>query len=149
MMTTVPLLNPVTRLPALRPVPIFRGMTKASLLQVARKAREVSYPAGATLVRQGDPGDTLCVIVSGTVEVTRDGQVVAEMAAGDFFGEISLIDGEPRSATVTATEDVTLLTVSSSDFTALLADPYVSYAVIKSLAGRFRQTQESQRPHCL
>jgi CRP-like cAMP-binding protein len=145
----VPLLNPVTRLPALRPVPIFRGLTKASLLAVARKAKEVSYPAGSTLVRQGDAGDALCVIVKGSVEVTRDGHVVAVMSAGDFFGEISLIDGEPRSATVAATEDVTLLEVSSDDFRALLADPYVAHAVIRSLAARFRQAQDSQNPHCL
>jgi CRP-like cAMP-binding protein len=135
--------NPVTRLPSLRPVPIFRGLNKGSLLQVARKSVEVTYPQDAVVVREGDPGDSLCIIVSGAVEVRKKDHAVARLQPGDFFGEISLIDGEPRSATVVAVEDLTLLTISSEDFCSLLADTYFACAVLKSLATRFREMLEA------
>ena len=137
------MVNPVTRLPALRPVPIFRGLSKAALLQVARKSVEVSYPAGVVVVQQGDPGDSLCIIVSGTVEVRHDGRVVAVLSAGDFFGEISLFDGKPRTASVVAVDNVVLLTLRARDFDSLLNDPYVARAALKSLAERFRSCQDS------
>ena len=137
----MPVTNPVTRLPALRPVPIFRGLARNALLEVARKSTEVTYPRGATVVRQGDPGDLLCIIVEGTVEVRRDGHAVAQMSAGDFFGEISLIDGKPRSATVVAVDELVLLTLSSSDFDLLLNVPYVARSALKGLAMRFRELQ--------
>lgn len=136
-------LNPMTRLPALRPVPIFRGSSKASLFAVARQSIEVSLPAGATVVTEGDPGDALCVIVEGKVDVRKGDRVVAELEAGDYFGELSLIDGEPRTATVVATTNLTLLTLSSSAFDTLLTDPYFARAVLKNLAQRFRQVQDA------
>jgi CRP-like cAMP-binding protein len=136
-------LNPMTRLPALRPVPIFRGLSKASLFAVARQSIEVSLPAGATVVTEGDPGDALCVIVEGKVDVRKGDRVVAELEAGDYFGELSLIDGEPRTATVVATTNLTLLTLSSSAFDTLLTDPYFARAVLKNLAQRFRQVQDA------
>ena len=141
--------NPVTRLPVLRPVPIFRGLSKVALLQVARKSTEVSYPSGTTVVREGDPGDSLCVIAEGTVEVRRDDRAVAQLTAGDFFGEISLFDGEPRSATVVAVDDVVLLRLSSADFDELLDVPYVARAALKGLATRFREQQALHGPHCM
>ena len=143
MKAAMPLTNPVTRLPSLRPVPIFRGLNKGALLQVARKSAEITYPAGTVVVREGDPGDSLCIIVSGSVEVLKSEQPVARLQAGDFFGEISLIDGEPRSATVVAVEELTLLTISSADFSDLLSDNYFACAVLRSLATRFREVLDS------
>ncbi len=140
--------NPVTRLPLLRPVPIFRGLTKVALLQVARRAVEVSYPPDSVIVQEGDPGDSLCIICRGTVAVMKGERVIAHLESGDFFGEISLIDGEPRSATVIATDDVELLTLSADAFDTLLNDPYFSRAALRSLALRFRSalhSHEAQR----
>ena len=136
--------NPLTRLPLLRPVPIFRGLSKGALLEVARNSTEVAYPAGATVVKQGDPGDLLCVIVKGTVEVIRDNRPVAQMTAGSYFGEISLIDGRPRSASVVAVDDIVLLTVSSADFDSLLNTPYVARSALKGLAALVRELQDPQ-----
>lgn len=135
--------DPMTRLRALRRVPIFRGLTKATLLDVARKTGKETYPSGATVVREGDPGDALCIIVEGSVEVRTGGRVVAQMTAGDFFGEISLFDGEPRSATVVAVDDVVLLTLKSSDFEALLKIHYVARTALESLAKRVREAHAS------
>lgn len=138
--------TPMTRLRALRPVPIFRGLTKEALFEVAQMTTEVTYPSGEAVVREGDPGDALYIIVEGTVEVDAGGRVVARMAAGDFFGEISLFDGEPRSATVVAVDEVVLLKLKSSDFEKLLTIQYIARSALESLAKRFRAAQGSQMP---
>jgi len=149
MLPIMPLTNPVTRLPVLRTVSIFRGLNKATLFEVARRSTEVAYPAGTTVVRQGDPGDALCIVAEGVVEVRRNDRVVTQIAAGSYFGEISLIDGEPRSATIVAVEDVVLLELSSSDFDSLLAVPHVARMVLKNLARLFREAQDSDGPQSL
>jgi CRP-like cAMP-binding protein len=113
------------------------------LFEVARKSVEVTFPAGTTIVRQGDPGDALCIIAEGVVEVIRDGKVVGRLTAGDYFGEISLIDGGPRSATVVAVEDVRLLTLGSADFESILAEPYAARAVMTNLATLVRRAEQS------
>lgn len=136
--------NPMTRLRALRPVPIFRGLTREALFDVVRKTSEITHPSGATVVREGDPGDALCIIVEGSVEVRTGGRVVAQLTAGDFFGEISLFDGAPRSATVVAVDDVVLLTLKSTDFEELLKIHYVARTALESLAKRFREAQDSR-----
>jgi CRP-like cAMP-binding protein len=111
---------------------------------VARKSAEITFPRDAVVIREGDPGDSLCIIVKGTVEVRKGDRVVAELTAGDFFGELSLIDGEPRSADVIATDDVTLLKLTASNFDPLLSDPYFARAILRSLAERFRGVLDSQ-----
>ena len=135
--------NPMTRLPLLRPVSIFRGLSKQALFSVARKATEVSYPAGSTVVSEGDPGDSMGVIVSGAVDVCKGNHVVASLGTGEYFGELALIDGEARTATVVAKEDLTLLTVKAEEFDILLSDPYFARAVMRNLAQRFREVQNA------
>jgi len=149
MIAIMPVTIPATRLPVLRSVPIFRGLQKATLFELARRSVEVNYPAGATVVRQGDPGDALCIVAEGAVEVYRDDRVVRQLTAGDYFGEISLIDGEPRSATVVAVGDVVLLELSSSDFDSLLSVPSVARVVMKNLARFCREALDSHGPQCL
>ncbi len=122
---------------------ILRGLDKATLFEVARKAVEVSYPSGTTVVRQGDPGSTLCIVTAGTVEVLRNETPVRRLGPGDYFGEISLIDGEPRSASVVAIDDVVLLELASADFVSLLGGSYVGHIVMKNLAGLLRQAEEA------
>jgi CRP-like cAMP-binding protein len=91
----------------------------------------------------------MCIVAKGTLEVHRDDRVVAQLTVGDYCGEISLIDGEPRSATIIAVDDVVLLELSSADFESLLSVPYVARAVMKNLARLFREAQESHGPKCL
>lgn len=142
-MTQMTVVNPMTRLPALRPVSIFRGLSKQALFAVARKATEATYPAGTTVVREGDPGDSMGIIVAGKVDVRKGDNVVATLEVGDYFGELALIDGEPRTATVVATKDLTLLTVKAEEFDTLLTDPYFARAVMRNLAQRFREVQDA------
>ncbi len=142
MLVIMSLPTPMARLRALRAVPIFRGLTKEALFDVGRMTTEVTVNPGDTVVREGDPGDSLCIIV----EVDTGGRVIARMTAGDFFGEISLFDGKPRSATVVAVDDVVLLKLKSSDFETLLKIHYVARSALESLAKRFRQAQDSNLP---
>src|SRR3954451_3313137 len=83
-------------------VDLFKGLGGVPLSAVADRAVEVDFPSGRPIVRQGDDGAGFYLIVSGGARVTRDGQELARLGPGDFFGELSLLDREPRVASVTA-----------------------------------------------
>ncbi len=103
---------------------------------------EVDVPAGKDLIRQGEVGDDLMVIVSGQVGVERNGARMTALGPGDFFGEISLIDHGPRTATVTAESPSRLLVVNHRDFHALMDEfPEVAATVLLCLADRLRSLE--------
>jgi len=108
----------------LRKVPLFAALDPRTLTEVADKMGLETHPEGTVLVRQGDPGDKFYLIRSGSAVVTvSDGTHTRELAhieEGDFFGEAALISGEPRNATVTATEEVALCTLDKEEFRAVL-----------------------------
>ncbi len=143
-MAAMSVVNPSARLSALRPVMILRGLRKATLFEIARRTSEIMYPAGTTVVREGDPGDALCIVVSGVVEVSQGDRILRRLRAGDYFGEISLIDRRPRSATVVAVDDVVVLEVRSEDFDSLLNVPQVARVVMTNLASIIRDTRDSE-----
>jgi CRP/FNR family transcriptional regulator, cyclic AMP receptor protein len=101
-------------------VPIFQDLSKSDLTTVARYTQQVMQPAGAVLARQGTQGREFSLIVDGRVRVEVDGRVVARLGPGDFFGEISLIDGKPRTASVIADTPLDLLVIRWSMFLPLL-----------------------------
>lgn len=103
----------------LHEVPLFHSLKKQDLEAVSRLADEIDQPAGRVLIKEGDLGHEFFVIEAGTAEVTRDGDSVAELGRGDFFGEMALIEDDRRTATVTATTDVTLIVISGHDFRGL------------------------------
>ena len=90
-------------------VPIFQGLTKKDLKAIARSAKEVTHRRGSVLAREGDTGVGFFLIVDGKATVDIGGTPRAQMGPGDFFGEISLIDNGPRTATVTADTQITTL----------------------------------------
>ena len=92
-----------TKAEVLRSVPLFQGMTDRSIETIASLAEETRFESGSTLVREGEPGDQFLIIRDGSAVVDQGGHAIRELGSGDFLGEISLIDGRPRSATVTAT----------------------------------------------
>ncbi len=108
----------------LRKSEVFSALDPRTLSEVADKMGLETHPAGTVLVRQGDPGDKFYLIRSGTavVTVTDAGRTreLAKLGEGDFFGEAALIKGEPRNATVTASEEVDLCTLGKQDFQAVL-----------------------------
>src|SRR4051794_18253614 len=103
----------------LREVPLFAKLSKHELETLARVTDQVDVPAEHVLTAEGDFGREFYVIDSGAAEVTRGGEHVADLAAGDFFGEIALIEEQKRTATVTTTEPSSLLVLTASAFRGL------------------------------
>ena len=96
------------------------------------------------IVREGDPGDSFIVIVEGSASVTQAGSPIRDLGPGDFLGEIALIDGGTRTATVTATGSIRALTIDRTGFGRLLDEfPVVRLDVLTALAERVRTTSPS------
>jgi CRP-like cAMP-binding protein len=104
----------------LRNCPIFATLTPGTLSGVADRVMIETHPAGSVIVRQGEPGDKFYVIKSGTLEVRSEGQGASRalntLDSGDFFGEIALLTGETRTATVVALTDSELYSLGQEDF---------------------------------
>ena len=97
-------------------------------------------PAGDTLFSEGDPGDSMYVVVSGTADVSIRGKVVETAQAGTIFGEMALIDNSPRAATVVARDDCSLIAINANRFSALTREmPDFGLHVMRSMADRLRR----------
>jgi CRP/FNR family transcriptional regulator, cyclic AMP receptor protein len=132
--------NPVpTTTDTLRSIPLFEGMTDRSIEAISELAAPITFGPGATLVREGDPGDSFLVILDGSATVTEGGAVIRTLRAGDFLGEVSLLDGGRRSATVTAASDVRGLVIDREGFQRLMDDfPVVRLEIVTALSQRLR-----------
>jgi len=104
----------------LRASPLFSGLSAEDLIPVAGVTETSSFQAGELLFEQGDEGDRLYLVTHGGIEVSRDGQILAQLGEGECVGEMALLDDTPRSATVRATKDTRVLTVAREDFHDLL-----------------------------
>ena len=108
----------------LRQCPVFSTLTARTLTEVADKMSLERHPAGATIIRQGDPGDKFYLIREGKAEVivadAKGQRQVATLGVGDFFGEAALLTGEPRNATVRAVEDLELYVLGKHEFDAVI-----------------------------
>ena len=104
----------------LKKVPLFSELSRRHLDHIAREADEVKEAAGTVLTKQGGLGREFLLILEGSARVERDGTVIARLDPGDFFGEMSLIDGMPRSATVIAASPTVLLVIEARCFRKLL-----------------------------
>jgi CRP-like cAMP-binding protein len=118
---------------------LFSGCTNAELRKIQRLIEEVTVPAGTLLVQEGEPGYLFFVVRSGTASVMHGRRVTATLGPGDFFGELSLIDKAPRSASVTSTTDMTMLVIRQRDFqTILRSSPRITRKILASMSGRLR-----------
>jgi HEAT repeat protein len=123
----------------LRHVPLLSNMATSELIQVASIAREVTYPAGSRIIQQGEHGDHMFLIVDGEVLIQRGEMPVRKLGPRDFFGEMSIIDGEPRSASATAVTDCLLLRIDKEDFQDLLSTHNsATVSVVRALNQRLR-----------
>lgn len=121
----------------LRRVPLFADCSKRELLEIAALADEVDLPAGRKLTAEGETGREFVVLVDGAAEVRRRGRRINTLGPGDFAGEIALVTGAPRTATVTTTEASRLLVVTARGFRSLLRDsPSLQLKVLEALAAR-------------
>ena len=125
-------------------LPLFSACSKRDLQRLARASDEIQVPAGTVLTTQGDIGREAFIIMDGTASVTKDGVVEAELGPGDHVGELALLDGGPRSATVTATTDMSVLVLSKPAFNGVLDEiPTLAHKLLVSLARRLRQSEQS------
>ncbi|MGN6380404.1 MAG: Crp/Fnr family transcriptional regulator [Gaiellales bacterium] len=122
-------------------VPLFAGLSRRHLNRVADLATTRWVTRGSAIVKAGSPGESFFVILNGRAGVRAGGRRVS-MQSGDFFGEMSLIDGQPRSATVTAQTDVLVMVLPRSRFLKLLhSEPKVALALMTALSQRVRALQ--------
>jgi CRP-like cAMP-binding protein len=120
-------------------VPLFSECSKRELTLIARAAKEVSHRAGTTIAREGERGIGLFIILEGECEVTIGGKRKAKLGPGDFFGEIALLDGGPRTASVTALTPMKLIGITGWVFRGLLMEhPTIALKTLEAVAGRLR-----------
>ena len=123
---------------------LFGGVGRELLERVAARATDVDFPAGHVIARQNEIGTGFFVVVEGRVRVIRDGRRLAELGPGEFFGELSVLDGQPRNAQVAAITPVRCLAVASWDLDALIReDAELGLAIIRGLAARLRAATEA------
>jgi CRP-like cAMP-binding protein len=137
--TIGPVLRKNAKVELLRSAPLLARLSGKHLSELAALVDEIDVPAGKELTTQGRVGHEFFVLVDGTVDVHRNGKKVNTMRGGDFFGEIALLSGGPRTATVTATTPVQALVLTRRDFRALLRNnPAIQERVLDALVERLR-----------
>jgi CRP-like cAMP-binding protein len=120
-------------------VPLFSGCSQREIAAIARATKEVNRRAESVLARTGEPGVGFFLLVDGTANVVVNGRKRATLQPGDFFGEISLLDGGPRSADVVANTDVTMLGLTAWVFRGVLEQyPSIAQKMLVTLASRLR-----------
>jgi CRP-like cAMP-binding protein len=127
---------------SLRQVPLFSGLDRKELETIAKLAKEQRYAAGTTIVKAGAGGHGLYIIKEGQVSVVRDGQNVASFGPGQFFGEISVLDGGPRTADVRAETDTVCLTLISWEIKPVLMEHAgITYKMLLESVKRLRRQE--------
>jgi CRP/FNR family transcriptional regulator, cyclic AMP receptor protein len=126
-----------TKVELIARVPLFAGLAKRELGQVASIADEIDLPADKVLIREGERGREFFVLLEGEAEVTRKGKKLATRRAGEFFGEVALVSNLPRIATVRTSKPVRALVIRDVDFRALLQrTPAIAVKVLQAVADR-------------
>ena len=128
-------------------VPLFERCSRRDLAKIASIARDVEYPPATTVVREGDSGAELFVVVDGEVDVRKGGRKMATLGAGNFFGEMALITGSPRTATVTTGTRLRALVITNRDFRKLLqGSPDIQFKLLQEVGERLEQLSSRQAP---
>lgn len=128
---------------SLAKVPIFSECSKRELAIIARASKEVLHKEGTVIAREGERGVGLFLILEGQCVVTIGGKTKAKLGPGDFFGEVALLDGGPRTATVTALSPVKLIGITGWVFRGLLMEhPSIALKTLEAVAGRLRSVSK-------
>jgi CRP/FNR family transcriptional regulator, cyclic AMP receptor protein len=126
----------------LREVPLFSQLSHRHLRHLAAHAEEVRYSANRAIVREGTRGDSFFVIADGTATVRRGTRAIQRLGPGDFFGEIALLDGRPRSASVTSDTPLVVVRLTRSAFNkAIDTNPSMARGIMAELASRIRRLE--------
>lgn len=123
-------------------VDLFRGLSRGQVKRLAGAAKQVTHPAGKAVSTEGLGGLAFHYILEGRATVSKDGRELRTLGPGDYFGEISMIDGRPRSATVTAVDTIKVLAIPHQDFEAVIdTDPDFARQLLKTLCARLREAE--------
>ena len=127
---------------ALERMPLFAGLDRRQLEDILAVGQRVSYGAGQAIVERGDPGDAMYIVLGGAAEVDVGGRF-HRLERGAFFGEMAVLAGKPREATVRAAEPVEALRIPADGFQAFLEDhPHLAVTMLRSLVERLREVQD-------
>ncbi|HME91911.1 MAG TPA: cyclic nucleotide-binding domain-containing protein [Myxococcaceae bacterium] len=133
------MLSTVEKVLFLKAIELFSQITGEDLAPVALIAAEETRESGEVIFAEGEAGDALYLVLDGRVRIDREEEVIAELGERECFGEMSILDGVPRSATATAIEDTNLLKIARDDFQEILSEkPEIALGVIKVLSRRLR-----------
>lgn len=125
-------------------VPLFQDLSIKQLRKVVDLAEVARFMEGATLVKQGEIGDSFYVVLTGQAKVVANGRTINRLIPGDYFGEISLLDGGPRTASVLAETEMTLVIITQRGFLAMLAkDPEITICLLEGMARTVRRLDRS------
>jgi HEAT repeat protein len=146
-MKTLKTISALERILLLREVPMFSGLCPEDLEQIAQVAEEQIYPDQAVICYEGEPGNTLFIISSGRIQVVKTSDqkehILAVRTAGQFVGEMAILESAPRSATLKANGDVRVLAIDGNAFTSILLDrPEVAVSVLRHMSSRVRELNE-------
>jgi CRP/FNR family cyclic AMP-dependent transcriptional regulator len=129
---------------ALGSVDLFEDLSKRELFVIHELAKELRFPAGRAVAKEGTSGGRFFLILEGKATVSVGGKTIGTLGPGDYFGELSLIDGQPRSATVVADSPLRALTLTAVDFRPLLLEqPRIARKIMTELVRRLRDADAS------
>jgi len=127
----------------LQGVPLFQALSRRHMRRIAEVCTDARFRPGTTIVQEGAPGDTFFTIVEGEADVMRGTRRAARMGPGDFFGEIALLDGGPRTASIVARTLVVAIRLNRTGFARMLkADPGIGVKILEEVARRIRERQK-------
>ena len=137
------MISTVEKVLFLKSVDLFRALPSEELAQIAEIAEEVPLVAGDRVFDEGEAGDALYLIAQGGVKVHKGDKELVRLGSRDVFGEMAVLDSEPRSASVTVTDDAVLLKIGRDDFRDILDErPEIAMGVMKVLTRRLRETSK-------
>lgn len=123
-------------------VDLFAGLSRSQVKRLAAAAKEVSHPPGREVAAEGHGGLAFHLVLEGAATVRKDGRELRTLGPGDYFGEISMIDGKPRSATVTTVDTVKVLAIPHHEFELIIdQDPGFARSLLKTLCARLREAE--------
>ena len=135
------MISTVEKVLFLKSIDLFRALPSEELAQIAEIAEEHPLGSGELVFAEGEPGDALYLIVEGQVKVHKGEKELVRLGVRDVFGEMAVLDSEPRSASVTSLKDTTLLKIGRDDFRDILQErPEIAMGVMKVLTHRLRET---------
>lgn len=125
-------------------IELFSELSKKELKNIAALMTPIQVKMGRVLTKEGDPGREFMIIIEGTATVKRKGKVLARLGPGDFFGELAIVAGVPRTATVIADTDMLIETLNRREFTSLLDEsPRIAKKVLVGAVRRLHEIEES------